>query len=34
MTEMVLKPGDSFEWALKRFQRKVQEAGGAQEEAL
>ena len=22
-----MKPGDSFEWALKRFQRKVQEAG-------
>jgi small subunit ribosomal protein S21 len=27
MTEIVLKTGDSFEWALKRFQRKVQEAG-------
>jgi len=27
MTEIVVKPGDSFEWALKRFSRKVQEAG-------
>jgi small subunit ribosomal protein S21 len=27
MTEIVVKPGDSFEVALKRFNRKVQEAG-------
>jgi small subunit ribosomal protein S21 len=27
MTEILLNPGDSFEWALKRFSRKVQEAG-------
>lgn len=27
MTEIVVHPGDSFEWVLKRFKRKVQEAG-------
>ncbi len=27
MTRIVENPGDSFEWALKRFQRKEQEAG-------
>ena len=27
MTAILVKPGDSFEWALKRFNRKVQEAG-------
>ncbi|HEU5229487.1 MAG TPA: 30S ribosomal protein S21 [Ktedonobacteraceae bacterium] len=27
MTEILVKQGDSFEWALKRFSRKVQEAG-------
>jgi small subunit ribosomal protein S21 len=27
MTEIVVNPGDSFEVALKRFSRKVQEAG-------
>jgi small subunit ribosomal protein S21 len=27
MTKIVVNPGDSFEFALKRFQRKVQDAG-------
>ena len=27
MTQIVVKPGDSFEVVLKRFSRKVQEAG-------
>ena len=27
MTEIVIRDGDSFEVALKRFSRKVQEAG-------
>jgi len=27
MTEIVVNPGDSFEVALKRFTRKVQQAG-------
>ena len=27
MTKMVAQPGDSFEVVLKRFSRKVQEAG-------
>lgn len=27
MTEILVRPGDSFEIALKRFNRKVQEAG-------
>ena len=27
MTEILVKPGDSLEVALKRFNRKVQEAG-------
>lgn len=27
MTEIVIHPDDSFEWVLKRFKRKVQEAG-------
>lgn len=27
MTEVLVNPGDSFEIALKRFKRKVQEAG-------
>ena len=27
MTEILVNPGDSFEWVLKRFKRKVQEAG-------
>jgi small subunit ribosomal protein S21 len=27
MTEVLVNPGDTFEFALKRFKRKVQEAG-------
>lgn len=27
MTKIVVNPGDSFEFVLKRFQRKVQDAG-------
>ena len=27
MTEIVVNPGDSFDLALKRFNRKVQQAG-------
>jgi small subunit ribosomal protein S21 len=27
MTEILVNSGDSFEWVLKRFKRKVQEAG-------
>ncbi|HWZ17406.1 MAG TPA: 30S ribosomal protein S21 [Ktedonobacteraceae bacterium] len=27
MTEVMVNPGDSFEFVLKRFKRKVQEAG-------
>ncbi|MBV9229975.1 MAG: 30S ribosomal protein S21 [Chloroflexi bacterium] len=27
MTEIVVNPGESFEFALKRFNRKVREAG-------
>jgi small subunit ribosomal protein S21 len=27
MTEIVVNPDDSFEWMLKGFKRKVQEAG-------
>lgn len=27
MTKIVVNPGDSFEFALKRFQRKVQDSG-------
>jgi small subunit ribosomal protein S21 len=27
MTGILITPDDSFEWALKRFGRKVQEAG-------
>jgi ribosomal protein S21 len=27
MAEIFIRPGDSFEGTLKRFQRKVQEAG-------
>ena len=27
MTKILVNPGDSFEFALKRFQRKVQDAG-------
>ena len=27
MTGILVNPGDSFEFALKRFNRKVQEAG-------
>jgi small subunit ribosomal protein S21 len=27
MTRILVNPGDSFEFVLKRFQRKVQDAG-------